>query len=61
MIMVTDRRRSLPGRELRLGRSSGEDSGRSTGSLGPSERVVVPVLGTGGQVVALVSVGITVE
>ncbi|MEU3621154.1 histidine kinase [Amycolatopsis coloradensis] len=31
------------------------------GSLGPSERVVVPVLGTGGQVVALVSVGITVE
>lgn len=31
------------------------------GSLGPSERVVVPVLGTAGEVVALVSVGITVE
>lgn len=31
------------------------------GSLGPSERVVVPVLGTAGEVIALVSVGITVE
>ncbi|WP_410584073.1 ATP-binding protein [Amycolatopsis sp. lyj-108] len=31
------------------------------GSLGPSERVVVPVHGAAGQVVALVSVGITVE
>jgi sensor histidine kinase regulating citrate/malate metabolism len=31
------------------------------GSLGPSERAVVPVLDTRGQVVALVSVGITVE
>lgn len=31
------------------------------GSLGPSERVVIPVLGAAGEVVALVSVGITVE
>ncbi len=31
------------------------------GSLGPSERVVVPVLGSAGEVVALVSVGITVD
>ncbi|WP_410659953.1 ATP-binding protein [Amycolatopsis sp. lyj-112] len=31
------------------------------GSLGPSERVVVPTHGAAGQVVALVSVGITVE
>ena len=32
-----------------------------TGTLGPSVRVVTPVFGAGGQVVALVSVGITVR